>query len=135
MNKLLSIITFISIAILAISGLQAVWFTDKPLTGIPLTIHCVVAPVAAIAFVFWSIIHVGRHSQRIGPSSKERLNRFSFWGMLTLAIPMILTIVLCMFPIFNPAQQKSLIHWHYYTSLGLTILAVIFILTRTKSPA
>ena len=60
--------------------------------------------------------------------------RIAFWLIIFLALPLILSIVLSMFPYFGTHWQELLLSIHRYTALVFTLVAIVhtYLLIRIK---
>jgi hypothetical protein len=58
----------------------------------------------------------------------------TFWLLIFLALPLILSIVLSMFPLFGTHHQEILLALHGYVALVFTIVAIvhIYLVIQTK---
>ena len=68
------------------------------------------------------------------PQKYELCQKICFWLIIFLALPLILSIVLSMFPLFGTDGQKCLLQLHRYSALSLALIAIIhtYLLIRTQ---
>jgi cytochrome b subunit of formate dehydrogenase len=63
-------------------------------------------------------------------------HKICFWLIVLLALPVILSIVLSMFPLFGTEAQEFLLQLHRYSVLSLALVIIVhtylIILTRTR---
>ena len=60
--------------------------------------------------------------------------KITFWLIIFLALPLILSIVLSMFPLFGTHWQELLLSMHRYTALVFALVAIVhtYLVIRTK---
>jgi hypothetical protein len=115
---------------LAITGFYAFLIAQQPLSGYLLMLHCTAAPVFAVCMavltLFWS--HRCRFSFGIDRriTISEIAQKTCFWLIAMFLLPVTMSIVLSMFPIFGTDGQVFLYHLHRYSTLLLTIFAIIY---------
>ncbi len=127
--------------LLAVTGFLPVLFLGDHLTGIMLVIHVTVAPLFALSLAGLALLWahrlrfdesdwqflVGYRKQR--SRNKEALVRFAlktgFWLVLVFSLPLILTVILELFPLFGTEGEEFLIRSHGYSALLLTLVALI----------
>jgi hypothetical protein len=126
--------------ILALSGFLPVVFLGIHLSGVLLVIHVTAAPLFAIALSALALLHA--HRLRFDESDlqfalgsgerdshgKDALVRFAlkagFWLILTLSLPLMLTVILGLFPLFGTGGETMLIRLHGYSALLLLVSAL-----------
>jgi hypothetical protein len=132
--------------LLAATGfLPAILYGIHP-SGILLVIHVTLAPLFAVSLASLALLWahrlrfeaVDRHSlERTGTGgvrSMEAAVRFSlkigFWTLLGLSLPLMLTIILSLFPLYGTEGETLLIRLHAYSALlfMLTAFGEIYIL-------
>jgi len=137
------IVTIVSVGlllILALTGFLPVVFLGIHLTGVLLVIHVTAAPLFAIALsalaLLWahrlrfdgSDLQIALGSLKRESQGKDPLVRFAlkagFWLILTLSLPLMLTVVLGLFPLFGTGGESMLIRLHGYSALLLLVGAL-----------
>lgn len=127
------------VLVLAITGFLPVIIFDAAVSNFALMLHLLVAPLFAIGLtalvLFWAQQH--RFNQYDWASLQQWLRdkkmtaasenpnvwqKICFWLGGLLAVPLIASTVLMMYPLYGTAGQESLLHWHGYA--GLLLLAV-----------
>jgi len=75
-----------------------------------------------------------RPANTTAPEKYELGQKICFWLIILLALPLILSIVLSMFPLFGTDGQKCLLQLHRYSALLLALVAIVYtyLLIRTK---
>ena len=121
--------------VLAGTGFAPILLSGDHLTGILLVIHVTVAPLFALslsaAALLWAqtlrfdgedwrvVRHLG------DPGLREKTVRFAskvgFWLILLLSLPLMLTIILELFPLFGTEGVAILIQLHGYSALFLML--------------
>lgn len=142
LTRLAYLLTFVSFGILAVTGFGPLLFVARPLSGFPLMAHLVAAPVFAVGLAYLTLLWAHHHRfepgewQRVkpvrrmaedggGPSGRFTFGeKVSFWLVILLALPVILSIVLSMFPLFGTEGQVWLLDLHRYSAV-LLVMAVL----------
>ncbi len=140
------------VLILAITGFLPVIIFGAAVSNFALMLHLLLAPLFAIGLTALALFWAQRHRFNKGDwaslqqwfrdkkffASSGNPNvwqKILFWASLLLAVPLIASTVLMMYPLLGTAGQESLLHWHGYTGLLLLAVAVghaYFILTNEK---
>jgi hypothetical protein len=110
------------------------------LSGMLLVIHVTMAPVFGIALsalallwahrlrfdeVDWRIVEgVGRRSFPGGDALVRFSLKVGFWIALILSLPLMLTVILGLFPLYGTDGEALLIRLHGYSALLLMITAL-----------
>jgi hypothetical protein len=137
------IVTIVSSALLfclAVTGFLPVLLLGSHVSGVLLVIHVTIAPVfgislSALALLWahrlrfdeadWRILEgVGRRKS----PGKDALVRIAlkvgFWSALLLSLPLMLTVILGLFPLYGTDGEALLIRLHGYSALLLMITAL-----------
>jgi len=133
--------TVICFFILALTGFLPVVFLGEHLTGTLLIIHVTIAPLfalllAAIALLWahrlrlreddWRCLVKLWKRQRPDKDALSRcLLRAGFWLILLVSLPLILSVILGLYPLFGTEGIELLVSLHAYSALVLTLLALI----------
>ena len=124
--------------ILALTGFSPVILSGSHLSGILLVIHVTFAPLFALSLSALALLWAHRlrfdasdwpalgapHGER---STELRLLfalKAGFWIILWLSLPLLLTIILGLFPLFGTEGEAMLIRLHGYSAL-LVLLAAL----------
>jgi cytochrome b subunit of formate dehydrogenase len=135
--------------ILAGTGFAPILFSGGHLTGILLVIHVTVAPLFALSLSAAALLWA--HSLRFDeddwrvvrhlgdPGLRDKTIRFAskvgFWLILLLSLPLMLTVILELFPLFGTEGEAFLIRLHGYSALSLMLVALGHIyLTTLRYP-
>jgi len=126
--------------LLALSGFAPVLLMGAHVSGMLLVLHVTIAPLFALSLcalaLFWahrlrfnrSDLQVVRDIRHHATPEEEPLTRFmlkcGFWTILLLSLPLMLTIILSLFPIFGTEGEAMLIRLHGYSALLLLLAAV-----------
>lgn len=137
------------VLILAITGFLPVIIFGAAVSNFALMLHLLLAPLFAIGLtaliLFWAQRHRFNQSDwatlqqwfrgKKSFASSENPSvwkKICFWLSALLAVPLIASTVLMMYPLLGTAGQESLLRWHGYTGLLLLAVAVghtYFVLT------
>ncbi|MCK5271522.1 MAG: hypothetical protein KAJ52_03055 [Sedimentisphaerales bacterium] len=143
---LIRLATFLCFVVLAVTGFYPAMFTGEPLSGYSLMLHATASPVLAVCLV--ALVLVTAQRNRFDRKDWDHLQmRFSwksfdehstissatviwrkvfFWLMILLSLPVMLSIVLSMFPIFGTSGQEFLYHLHRYVTLLFVMSGALF---------
>lgn len=143
LSRVRRISTIVSIGlflILALTGLLPVIVLGMHLSGLLLVIHVTVAPLFAISLSALALLWAHRlrfdesdwqialGSGRWESPRKDALIRFAlkvgFWIVLSLSLPLMLTVILGLFPLFGTDGEALLIRLHGYSALLLMMTAL-----------
>jgi hypothetical protein len=127
--------------VLAVTGFVPVIFLGEHLTGVLLLIHVTIAPFFALLIAAAALLWA--HHQRLDeqhfillkklisrqPAESEAIRGFTirvgFWLLLLLSLPLMLSIILGMFPLFGTDGERMLICIHGYSALCITAVVLI----------
>ncbi|MHC4069066.1 MAG: cytochrome b/b6 domain-containing protein [Planctomycetota bacterium] len=157
LRKLLYLLTLLCFVVLVLTGFYRPLVMDENLSGYLLMIHATFAPVFAICVailaVMWAhhnrfkaadwpwLLRVLRCFIRMKTADEQDegqrsclVQKIAFWLIIFLTLPVILSIVLGMFPIFGTHGQEVLLNLHRYSTLALTLTAIvhIYLIIRTQ---
>ena len=140
------------VLILAITGFLPVIIFGAAVSNFALMLHLLLAPLFAVGLTALALFWAQRHRFNRGDWTSLQQwfrdkkifaasgnpnvgQKILFWASLLLAVPLIASTVLMMYPLLGTAGQEALLHWHGYTGLLLLAVAVghaYFILTNEK---
>lgn len=140
-RKAFYFLTVLSFLVLAITGFLPVVISGSPISGLPLILHVTLAPLFAISLtvvtVFWAYHHrfnrsdwqrllqwIRREKSTALQANPNLWQKICFWSILVLAVPVLISVILNMYPLFGTAGQQFLLHLHGYTAL-LMLIAVV----------
>jgi len=118
-------ITLVTLGVLVVTGWSGPW-QAKPLTGYALMTHVAAGAVFALALAVWVMLRAGCYmgdEAKRSPCVLGWTQRFCFWGMVLLSLPLILSIALNLFPLFPQNGQHGLARCHRYAALGFVLTA------------
>ena len=147
-RKLVYLLALLCFIILAVTGFYPTLVLGEHISGYLLMIHATFAPIFAIC---WAVLVVmwasrcrftrgdwpwfGCFVQRVTlvKSAGEQVHnensgigqKISFWLIVFLALPLILSIVLSMFPYFGTYWQELLLDIHRYTALVFALVVIV----------
>jgi len=134
--------------VLAMTGFYPTLVLGKHISGYLLMVHATFAPVFAVCLavlavmwakrwrftsgdwplferiVRWATLAKSPVANTYGQSSGLG-KKISFWLIIFLALPLILSIVLSMFPLFGTHWQELLLSMHRYTALVFAMVAIL----------
>lgn len=148
LRKLFYLLALICFIVLAITGFYPTVVLGKHISGYLVMLHATFAPVFAICLAVLALMWAHHYRfiqsdwpwlQRILPrivqlktAGKETLTegsalgqKIAFWLLVLLALPLILSIVLSMFPLFGTHWQELLLSIHRYTALVFALVAIV----------
>ncbi len=155
-RKLVFLLALLCFVVLAITGFYPTLILGEHISGYLLMIHATFAPIFAITLAILAVMWSGhcrftcgnwpwfdKLVQRVtlakSPEQQEKNEdclgqKITFWLIIFLALPLILSIVLSMFPYFGTYWQELLLEIHRYTALvfALTAIVHIYLLVRMK---
>jgi hypothetical protein len=128
------------VIILSATGFSAPFTATRSMTGYPLLLHAALAPVFSLGVAMWVVLSASRNRftaqdgawllSRFGFHSNVASGSFSlslfarkvcFWAASGMAIVVILSIVLNMFPLFSMNWQAPLLSLHRFCTAFLTM--------------
>jgi len=145
LRKLVFLLAILCFVILAVTGFVPRVIFGSAISGWWLMIHATAAPVfaACIAILavlwadrnrldknYWPLLNriLGRQPKRVVAPEKHELKlRICFWIILVLSLPVILSAVVSMFPLFGTHGQEVLLQIHRYCTLLLSLFAIVYL--------
>jgi cytochrome b subunit of formate dehydrogenase len=152
---LLAIFCFV---VLALTGFYPVLILGEHISGYLIMLHATFAPVFAICLavlaIMWASncrfiagdwpwferivnrITLSKSADKAVHRKKSGLGqKITFWLIIFLALPLALSIVLSMFPLFGTHWQELLLALHRYTAYIFTVVVILhtFLLIRTTA--
>ena len=134
--------------VLAITGFYPTLILGKHITGYLVMVHATFAPIFAVCLAVLAVMWARRWRFTGGDwpwferivrwatltnnpggdtyhKSSDLGRKISFWLIIFLALPLILSIVLSMFPLFGTHWQEILLSMHRYTALVFAMVAIL----------
>lgn len=156
LKKLIFLLALLCFAVLAVTGFYQRLVFGEPICGYFIIVHATFAPIFAICIAILAVLCA--HSHRFEHNDWPLLQRIvervtlrkalpkesvcrsvplaqkiTFWAIIALAIPLILSVVLSMFAFFGTSWQEFLLAAHRWTALVFAVVVIIhiYILIRT----
>ena len=137
LKRLAYIAGLLCFAVLCLTGFGSLLISGS-LCGYWLMLHAACAPVFALCAVFLGITYAGDNEfsmrdwidftgifKRKPVQCACIMQKCCFWAMLILLLPVILSILLCMFPVFGTHAQELMVFIHLIsTSVFLLVFMV-----------
>lgn len=148
LKKLVYLLALLSFIILVITGFWPVLVRGDHISGYPMMIHATFAPIFALCLAILAITWAGSYrlaaddcpwlrgllrrmtSLRVPADSgpwrcATLIHKLTFWAILFLALPLILSIVVSMYPLLGTRWQYATLELHRWSSLAFVIAAMI----------
>jgi cytochrome b subunit of formate dehydrogenase len=149
LKKLCYLLAIVCFVVLALTGFYPVLVRGEHLSGYLLMIHATFAPIFAICLAVLGITWAGANRfangdcpllQRLirqctslavpqpeqGPCRcTETAQKVAFWAIVVLSLPLILSIVLSMLPLFGTHGQELAMAAHRWSALGFGVMVLI----------
>jgi hypothetical protein len=127
--------------ILALTGFAQVIITGSSPSGVVLLVHMIAAPLFALTLAAASLLW--SHDQQVreadlpllgqavrtgtiySAATLAAVGRVLYWLILVLALPLLLSIILSLFPLFGTDGEMCLIAVHGYSALALVVAAIL----------
>ncbi len=145
LRKLVFLLALLCFLVLAVTGFVPKLILGKTIFGYWLMVHATAAPVfiACVAVLavmsaqenrldksYWPWLNTvlrRRPENAALPEQHELIRRLCFWVILFLSLPVTLSAVLAMFPLYGTGWQEFLAQTHRYCTLGLALIAIIYL--------
>jgi len=156
-KKLIYWVALICFVLLAITGFAQRLLLGEAISGFWLMLHATCAPVFAICLallaLMWAprcvfrwgdwpwleglirrIIRLQADAEQPAGEGFSLGQKITFWFVVVLALPLILSIVSSMFPLFGTHGQELLLNVHRYSALLLALAAIVhtYLMIRTE---
>jgi hypothetical protein len=141
LNLLISLAALGCLVLLALSGFWNPLIKGENISGWLMMTHVPVSGAFAVIFVLFALFNAQR--LKLNPPLERYLGRdaeikcdnycsrcilrSTFWILVILFVPLVLSILLGMFEIFGTQWQRILMAAHKYTALAFTLFSIIFI--------
>ena len=157
LRKLVYLLALLCFVVLAVTGFYPLLVLDEHISGYLMMVHATFSPVFAGCLAILAVMWAGRCRftrsdcpllQRIlqrvtlGKSTSEKPlckssglgQEITFWLIIFLALPLILSIVSSMFVFFGTDWQEFLLAVHRYTALVFALVAIVhtYLMVRAK---
>jgi len=123
--KTFKILIFIAVSfciiVLIITGFFPNLILFQTISGYWLILHVTIA----VPFIFCMVLLALTYAEQFSSKKYPFLVKATFWLLILLALPLILSIVLSMFPLFGTYGQELLAEIHRYSALLLSMIAIL----------
>ncbi len=158
LRMLVYLVALVCFVVLALTGFYPVLILGEHISGYLVMLHATFAPVFAICMAVLAVMWAGncrftagdwpwfeRIVQRVtsvkdaekAPKSKSSGlgQKITFWLIIFLTLPLALSIVLSMFPLFGTHWQEVLLGLHRNTAYIFTVVVIVhtFLLIRATA--
>ena len=112
----------LSFCVLGLTGFGPLLLGAR-LHGYLLMIHATCAPVFIACVAAIAVLGAGRNAF----TEKDARGgiKAGFWSLLVMTLPVTLTMVLSMLPLFGPSGQEFLFHAHRWCALIFVLIAIV----------
>jgi cytochrome b subunit of formate dehydrogenase len=158
LRMLVYLLALFCFAVLALTGFYPVLILGEHISGYLVMLHATFAPVFAICVAVLAVLWASncrftvgdwpwferivqrvtsvKDSDKAAKSKSSGLGqKITFWLIIFLALPLALSIVLSMFPLFGTHWQELLLGLHRYTAYIFTVVVVLHIFLLLKTTA
>jgi hypothetical protein len=128
-RKLTFVLGLLSFAVLAASGFLSIYVLGESVSGWWLMAHVTAGGVFAICMAAAAVLWAEKNHLWVGREKKtgNLPARICFWGVIAATLPAILSTILSMFNLFGTDGQEFLLKIHHYSTLLLTLFAVVYL--------
>jgi cytochrome b subunit of formate dehydrogenase len=145
LRKLVFLLAILCFVVLVVTGFAPIIFTGLSITRWWLMIHATFAPVFAACIAALAVLWADKNrldknywpwlnrallrqpTSTAQPEKYELCLKISFWAILLLSVPMILSAILGTFTFFGTDWQRILLIIHRYSTLLLSLFAIIYL--------
>jgi cytochrome b subunit of formate dehydrogenase len=157
LRKLVYLLALLCFVVLAITGFYPTIVLGEHISGYLVMVHATFAPVFAVCLavlaVMWArnsrftgsdwpwfqrfvqrVTLVKKTSKETPPEGSGFGQKITFWLIIFLALPLALSIILSMYPLFGTHWQELLLGIHRYAALlfSLAVIVHLYLLMRCK---
>ena len=157
LRKLVYLVAVVCFLVLTITGFYPVLIKGEHISGYSMMVHATFAPVFAVCLAALAVMWAARCRfedgdcplvKRLvlwltggkGPVEKPKCGcsvvrqKVLFWLLVVLALPLILSIVVSMFPLLGTHWQEVLLAVHRYVAGAFVVVGVLhmFMLLRSR---
>ncbi len=157
LRKLAYLLALLCFTVLLVTGFAPRLVFARPISGYWSMLHVTAAPVFAVCVavlaVMWAHncrldkkywpwlqrILQRKTANETAPEKHELTQKVCFWLIILLVLPLALSVIVCMFPLFGTHWQEFFASVHRYCALLFALLVIIHtyltILTQAKKMA
>jgi len=157
LRKLVYLLALLCFVVLAVTGFGPRLFWNETISGYWLMIHATFAPIFAICLavlvVMWAshcrftgsdwpwlqrlirrVILPKTVGEKTACENSGLGQKITFWLIVVIALPLILSIVSSMFTLFGTYWQELLLDTHRYSALPLAMVVIVhtYLMIRTQ---
>jgi len=157
LRKLVYLLALLCFVVLAVTGFYPTIILGEHISGYLVMVHATFAPIFAICLavlaLMWArncrfahndwpwfqrivqrVTLVKIDAEEVQSESSGIGQKITFWLIIFLALPLILSIILSMYPLFGTHWQELLLNIHRYTALVFALVSIvhIYLEIRTK---
>lgn len=158
LRKLVYLLALLCFVVLAVTGFYPTIILGEHISGYLVMVHATFAPIFAICLAVLAVMWArngcfaqgdwpwfGRIVERVTlvKSSGEETNyqspclgqKITFWLIIFLALPLILSIIASMYTLFGTYWQELLLAIHRYTALVFALVVIVhtYLVIRTQT--
>ncbi len=158
LRKLVYLLALLCFVVLAITGFYPTIILGEHISGYLVMVHATFAPIFAICLAILAVMWArnGCFAQGDWPwfqhivqrvtlvkSTGEKTHckssclgqKMTFWLIIFLALPLILSIIASMYPLFGTHWQELLLAIHRYTALVFALVVIVhtYLVIRTQT--
>lgn len=156
LRLLVYLLTVLCFLVLAFTGFYPSLILGEHISGYPVMIHATFAPVFAVCLAVLAVMwarncrfvcgdwpwfeHLVQRVTLVGsdamPSRSTGLGqKIAFWLIIVLSLPLILSIVLSMFPFFGTHWQELLLNMHGFIAILFSLVAIVHTILLIRARA
>jgi cytochrome b subunit of formate dehydrogenase len=146
-RKLVYLLALLCFVVLGFTGFYPTLVLNEHISGYLLIVHATFAPILAICLAILVVMWAGKCrftwsdwpwfqkfiecvtlikcSEQPQNQNRNIYQKITFWLIIILALPLILSIVLSMFPYFGTDWQELLLAIHRWTAVVFAIVVVV----------
>jgi len=157
LRKLVYLLALLCFVVLAVTGFYPTIILGEHISGYLIMVHATFAPIFAICLAVLAVMwarncrfnqsdwpwfqHIVQRVTLVKSASEEAHyestglgQKITFWLIIFLALPLILSIILSMYTLFGTYWQELLLGIHRYTALVFALVGIvhIYLVIRTK---
>jgi cytochrome b subunit of formate dehydrogenase len=150
LKKLCYLVSVLCFLVLAITGFYPLLVCGEHISGYPMMIHATFAPIFAICLAIIGLtwagqfrfqrgdcpwlqgllrratnLHIPAEAAEAPCKCTATTQKITFWAIVVLALPLILSIVLSMLPLFGTHWQEVAMAAHRWTAVVFTVAVLI----------
>jgi hypothetical protein len=124
-QKMIMKMGFVSFFIMAITGFLPLLMGEKVLTGWWMIFHATAAPVFSLLLAIGALMWIRSEGIGLNNGAQNKCGKKAVWAFLILFIPNALSILFSMNTWFPSSNQNLFLNVHFYTSIGMVLLAIL----------